>query len=77
MVLTVFSFLIYQGIDIQRTLASVPFEAPGCTFSASFPGPPEVKEPIVAGGMSVTQANFYGRNTILRASAFPQRGGSH
>jgi hypothetical protein len=73
-VLAAFSFLIYQGIEIQRTLASVPFEAPGCTFSASFPGPPEVKELIVAGGISVTEANFYGRETILRAECLRTEG---
>lgn len=69
--LAVFSFLSYQGSKLQRSLASFAFEAPGCTFSASFPGPPEVKELVVAGGIAVTQANFYGRDTILRAECLP------
>jgi hypothetical protein len=73
-VLAAISFFSYQGIEVQRTLASVRFEAPGCTFSASFPGPPEVKELVVAGGIAVTQANFYGRDTILRAECLPTEG---
>jgi hypothetical protein len=73
-VMTALVLLSYQGVEVQRTLASVPFEAPGCTFSASFPGPPEVKESVVAGGIAVTQANFYGRDTILRAECLPTEG---
>jgi hypothetical protein len=74
LVLAAFASLSYQGIDLQRTLASVPFEALGCTFSASFPEPPEVKELTVAGGIAVTQANFYGPDIILRAECLPTRG---
>jgi hypothetical protein len=33
-----------------------------------------VKELIVAGRISVTQANFYGRDTILRAECLPTEG---
>jgi hypothetical protein len=73
-VLAAFSLLSYRGIEVQQTLASVPFEAPGCTFSASFPGPPELKELVVAGGITVTQANFYGSDTVLRAECLPTGG---
>jgi hypothetical protein len=73
-VMTALVLLSYQGIEVQRTLAFVPFEAPGCTFSASFPGPPEVKELVVAGGIAVTQANFYGSDTVLRAECLPTEG---
>jgi hypothetical protein len=74
LVLAASALLSYQGIEFQRTLASVPFEAPGCTFSASFPGAPEVKELVVAGGIAVTQANFYGRDTVLRVECLPMDG---
>lgn len=73
-VLAVFAYFSYRGIEAERALASVPFESPSCTFSASFPGPPEVKELAVAGGLVVTQANFYGRDTLLRAECFPTEG---
>jgi len=48
---------------------------PGCTFSASFPGPPEPKELVLAGGFVVAQASFYGRDTVLRAECLPTEGG--
>jgi hypothetical protein len=72
--LAVFSLLSYQGIEVQRALASVSFEAPGCTFSVSFPGPPEMKQLVVPGGIAVTQANFYGSDTVLRAECLPTEG---
>ena len=53
-VLLIFSHLAYRGMEVGRALTSFPFEAPGCTFSASFPGQPEVRELVQAGGVVVT-----------------------
>jgi hypothetical protein len=71
LILVAFSHFSYQGIRFGSTLESFSFEPPGCTFSASFPGPPEVRELVQESGLVVTQANFYGRNTLMRAECLP------
>jgi hypothetical protein len=73
-VLAAFSHCSFRGMEAHRTLASFAFEAPGCTFSASFPESPEVKELVVAGGLVVTQANLYELESFLRAECLATNG---
>lgn len=72
-VLVLFAYLSYLGQTIDRDLGStsVVFQPQGCTFSALFPGPPEISEVIAEHGKSLKQANFYGRDSALRAECAP------
>jgi len=56
--LAAFSHCSYRGMEIDRVLTAFSFEPPGCTFSATFPEPPELKEQVLTGGLVMSPANF-------------------
>lgn len=72
-VLVMFAYFTHRGQAIDRDLASTSlvFKPQGCTFSARFPGHPEVSDVVTEDGNSAKQANFYGDDAALRAECFP------
>ncbi len=74
-VLAIVAYSLYSDLEFRRTTASFVFQTPSCTFSASFPGEPERKETVGPGGSLVTQADFYGSDTLMRAECFATEAG--